>query len=123
MLSAIAIGGALGALARYGVALGMLAVCPRFGPAGTLVANGLGCLAIGFLMVLAQTGAISEASRQFLVTGFLGALTTFSTYGWQTVELAREGRIVTAGANLLANLVLGLTAVVLGLWIGQRWIG
>jgi CrcB protein len=122
-LVAIAIGGGLGAVARYGVALAALAVYPRFPPAGTLIANVLGCLVIGILMVLAQASIVSELQRQLWVTGFLGGLTTFSTYGWQTIELAREQRYGMAMLNLAANLVLGLGAVLIGIWIAQRAIG
>ena len=122
-LGAIACGGAIGAVGRYVIALGALSVFPRFAPAGTLIANVLGCFLIGLLMVLAQASVISEATRQLWVTGCLGALTTFSTFGWQTVELAREDRYDLAAMNLGLNCTLGLLAVMVGLWIGRRIAG
>jgi CrcB protein len=122
-LTAIALGGAAGALTRYGIALGAAAAFPRFAPAGTLIANVLGCVLIGSLMVLAQSAVISDLQRQLWVTGFLGALTTFSTYGWQTVELVREQRLGLAAMNLLANLVLGLGGVVVGISLVRRLQG
>lgn len=121
-LLAIAVGGAAGALARYWVALTAVVLFPRFAPAGTLIVNTVGCLAIGALMVLAQGAVISEWSRQLWVTGFLGALTTFSAFGWQTIELTREGRFVLAAVNVLCNVGLGLGAVGAGLWLGRRWL-
>lgn len=122
-LVAIAVGGACGALARYGVAVAALALCPRFPPAGTLVANVAGCVLIGVLMVLAHAGAVSEWTRQLLVTGFLGGLTTFSTFGWQTIELTREARYGAAACNVAGNTVLGLAGVLLGVWLAQRGWG
>jgi CrcB protein len=119
-LAAVAVGGACGAVARYGVSLWALAIVPRFPPAGTLIANVTGCLLIGVAMTLAQQGALSEEWRQFVVSGFLGAFTTFSTFGFQTVELVREGRHGAAAFNLAANVVIGIGAVAIGLWVGRR---
>ncbi|MFV0444990.1 MAG: fluoride efflux transporter CrcB [Planctomycetaceae bacterium] len=122
-LAAVALGGAIGAVARYGITVVALGAFPRFGPAGTLIANVLGCGLIGVAMVLAQSQLLSELQRQLCVTGFLGALTTFSTYSYQTIELAREGRFALAMFNLLSNLVLGFLAVAVGLWLGRRIVG
>ncbi|MCA9055057.1 MAG: fluoride efflux transporter CrcB [Planctomycetaceae bacterium] len=122
-LGVVALGGAIGAVARYQIALATVALYPRFAPAGTLVANVLGCFLIGLLMVLAQSQILSETSRQLWVTGGLGALTTFSTFGWQTVELVREGRLTLALLNVGLNGGLGFGAVIAGIWIGRRAIG
>lgn len=122
-IAAVAAGGAVGAVARYGTALGAVAIFPRFPPAGTLVVNVVGCVLIGVLMVFAQAGSISELQRQLWVTGALGALTTFSTFGWQTIELAREHRYQLAVINVVANLLLSLLAVLLGIWLADRLLG
>ena len=55
--------------------------------------------------------------------GLLGSLTTFSTFGYQTIELAREGSPKLAIVNVVANLAIGLPAVMLGLWIGKKFVG
>ena len=108
--------------ARGRIAIAALATWPAFAPAGTLIVNVAGCFGIGMLMVLAQAPSISELARQLWVTGFLGALTTFSTFGWQTVELMREDRFGLALVNVSANCVLGLSAVSVGIWLGRRLI-
>ncbi len=122
-LGAVAIGGACGALARYGIALAAAMYVPRFSPLGTLVANLVGCLLIGVAMQAAQQHSLTDLQRQLIVTGFLGALTTFSTFGFQTIELLREQRYGAALGNVLANLLLGLAAVAVGLWLARRWQG
>lgn len=119
-LAAVAFGGAGGALARYGVSVWALSLIPRFPPAGTLIANVVGCLLIGAAMPLAQHNVLSETNRQLLISGFLGAFTTFSTFGYQTVELFREEQYAAALLNMTANLACGLAAVMVGLWLGRR---
>jgi len=122
-LAVIALGGAAGAIARYGLALWGAWAVPNFPAIGTLAANLAGCCLIGLLMALAQRGTISETARQLLVTGFLGALTTFSTFSWQTIELARERHWGAAVVNVALNCGLGLPAVLLGLWLARRYGG
>jgi CrcB protein len=122
-LIAVAAGGVLGAVARYAVSLWVVALIPRFPPAGTLIVNVAGCVLIGTLMVLAEHARISETARQLWVTGFAGSLTTFSTFAFQTIELAREERYGLAAVNVLANSVVGFAAVLAGFWIARRIIG
>jgi CrcB protein len=113
-------GGSLGALSRYGVTLlaGKL-FGSRF-PWGTLVVNLAGCFLIGVSMALADRGVTvtSPSTRLFFVTGYLGALTTFSTFGLETVNAVREEAYLVAVANVLSNNVLGAALVFLGLWLG-----
>ena len=109
-------GGFLGANLRH---LTSIWAARRYGiafPYGTLIVNLAGCLAMGMVMggLAARTGNSDEA-RLLLATGFLGGLTTFSTFGFQTVELIREGRTGAALANLLSSTTLGLAAVTAGL--------
>jgi CrcB protein len=123
VLSAVALGGACGAVARHVVSLVLAQWCPRFPMMGTLVVNLVGCLLIGVLAAVLVQRDASEVWRHLLVAGFLGGLTTFSTFGFQTVELLREDRLLLAIVNILANLVPGLLLVAAGLRIGQRIIG
>lgn len=110
-LLVIALGGALGALARYAVSEWFMR---RF-PAGTLLVNVVGCLLIGLVMGLSiHRPWPSHTARLFFVTGFLGALTTFSTFGWQTISLAQKNDFLLATANVVLSLVLSLVAVAVG---------
>jgi CrcB protein len=61
-------------------------------------------------MAFVATGKLSQTSRLLLVTGLLGSLTTFSTFGWETVELFRESQVRLALLNVAANVLLGITA-------------
>ncbi len=112
-LLAVAFGGAIGATARYGVHL-FWTTRAAF-PLGTLTANVIGCLLIGVLMAAAmRRDWLDESARLFLITGLLGSLTTFSTFGYESFELAEQGRWGWAAANVVLNLVVGLGAVGLG---------
>lgn len=110
----IGVAGALGAVSRY---YGSGFVSPLTGdslPLGTLAVNVLGSFALGFLLVWAQSRATSEQLRNFVGVGFLGSFTTFSTFSWETVELARAGEVWRAGGYAVGSLVAGLIAVLLG---------
>lgn len=123
-ITAVAAGGAVGAVSRFLLNSWTVKAVPRFAPAGTLLVNVLGCLLIGLLVVaLAAKNGDREFARAFLVTGLLGSLTTFSTFGFQTVELVHEGATRLAIINVIANIALGLPAVLLGMWIGKRLVG
>jgi CrcB protein len=116
----IGMAGAAGALARYGV--GVLAVRmlgERFA-FGTLAVNVMGCLVLGFLLELERgTDIVSHPLRLLLAVGFLGAFTTFSTFGYETLRYLEEGAGHLAVLNISANLVLGFGAVWLG-FLGAR---
>jgi CrcB protein len=108
----VAAGGAAGSVARYAInGLAVATVGTRF-PAGTLTANLLGCLIIGVLLFFIMDRAQpSVAVQRLLITGFLGGLTTFSSFGYETVLLMRQGEVGKAALNIGANVVLGLGAV------------
>lgn len=112
----IVAGAVLGAPARFFVQ-GRVQEWAGLGfPWGTLVVNLTGCLAIGFFATLAfERELFSREARAFLMVGFLGSYTTFSTFGWETFELARELDILKAVGNLAASVLLGLVAV----WSGS----
>jgi len=117
----VAAGGALGAVCRYGIAT--LAV-RLFGSGfawGTLLVNLAGCLLLGFLFaVVDQRSVMGPGARLFVMTGFLGALTTFSTYALESVQFARVGEYGLFLTNLAANNLGGLVLALIGLWIGYR---
>jgi len=109
-------GGFLGSVARY--VLGGFVLhstgAARF-PYGTLVVNVTGCLAIGVIAGLAERASLfTPGARLFLITGFLGGYTTFSAFAYETVFLAREHAWVSAMGNVLAQVTLGLVAVIAG---------
>lgn len=113
----LALGGAIGTLARFGVS-GLVA--QHFGnafPWGTLVINVTGSFLIGFIATFTDTDGrftLNSTARYFVMTGVLGGFTTFSSFSLQTLALAREGEWLRAGANSVGSLVLCLVAVWLG---------
>ena len=119
----VGLGGSLGAVARYGISEFVKQRLPNHGHAGTFVVNAIGCLVIGVVMTLAsQEGtSIAPAWKLLIVTGCLGALTTFSTFGYDTVSLVQQSRVPDAIANVIGNMVVGLCAVVVGVKIAS-WI-
>lgn len=117
----VLLGGSLGALSRYGVSL--LAV-KLFGvkfPWGTLIVNLSGCFLIGLAFAWGERGfgIMNPSVRLFFMTGFLGALTTFSTFGLETVTALQAGRYLVAAANIVANNVIGIALVFLGVVVGR----
>jgi CrcB protein len=114
----IAVGGAVGALARFGVGEGLMLLLGKAFPYGTLVVNVAGCFLLGMLAAL-HTHALSAEVRTGLAAGFLGALTTFSTFGFETIDQLERGQWLVALANVMANLVLGFLAVWLGLLLAR----
>jgi CrcB protein len=112
-------GGGIGALTRYGVSLLANRMFGSAFPVGTLFVNLSGCLLIGISFSLAEQKLINPNFRLFFVTGFLGALTTFSTYAVERVVAMRDGMHVTALINLAGNNIAGLILVIFGLWLGR----
>jgi CrcB protein len=114
-----ALGGALGALARWAVSTALPHAHGAW-PWATLLVNLSGCLVIGFLLaVLLARYAHSVWMRPFLAVGVLGGYTTYSTFAVDVVQLARAGRTGPAVAYVLASVLGGVLAVVLGLLVGR----
>lgn len=113
-------GGSLGAASRYGV--GLLAVKlwgPGF-PWGTLIVNLGGCFLIGLLFALAdRVRLLTPEMRLFLITGYLGALTTFSSFALETVNAGRVGLMLQPLVNILVNNIGGLALTFCGIWLGS----
>ncbi|MFD1882139.1 fluoride efflux transporter CrcB [Paracoccus pacificus] len=114
----VALGGGLGAMARYGVnIMAMRAIGPGF-PWATLTVNVAGSLLMGLLVVtLAERGGNHLAP--FLLTGVLGGFTTFSAFSLDTLFLWEGGKAVLAIGYVVASVVLSLAAVLAGLAIGR----
>lgn len=112
----VALGGALGSVARFKVSGWVLhhGASVLF-PAGTFLVNVAGCLLIGILAGLAaKYDALSADTRLFLFTGVLGGFTTFSAFGLETFFLLRKGEFAVAGAYVVLSVLAGL----LVLWLG-----
>ena len=116
----VAIGGALGSVLRYVLSL----VIPKSAeitagfPWPTFVANILGCLCIGiFSGLFLKCGTLSPNLKLFLVTGFCGGFTTFSTFASENLALLQSGKIGMFAAYALSSFVLGVAACAVGLYI------
>ncbi len=114
-------GGSIGALARYAVSLWAAKLFGTRFPWGTLTVNLSGCFLIGLGFAWGERGLglMNPSIRLFFITGFLGALTTFSTFGLETVNSMREGTHLVTVANILSNNVLGAALVFLGMLVGR----
>lgn len=118
----VALGGALGAVARYGLVLLVRPHSPGW-PLGTLVVNLIGCLAIGVIGGAGQHVLSPRADSRvwaFAVIGILGGFTTFSSFGLETVELVEEGRMASAAAYIALSNVVGLGFAWLGYVLGAK---
>ncbi len=115
-LAVIAVGGALGALGRYGIGLALPHQRGSF-PTATFAINILGCLLIGVvIVVLTEWGDAPALARPFLATGILGGFTTFSTFATDAVELLAIGPSPTAIGYLIGT----PAAAILATWSGVR---
>ena len=112
---AISLGAALGALLRWGLAVGLNHAFPAL-PPGTLVANLVGGYLIGLAIALfAQAPQLSPEWRLFVITGFLGGLTTFSTFSAEVVNALQQGRLGWAAATVSTHVLGSLGLTLLGL--------
>lgn len=117
---AVACGGALGAVARFAtVMLSQFLFGARF-PVGTLLVNCLGSFLIGLFMSLYMDRlADFEYWRLFIVVGFLGAYTTFSSFAWDTWVLYLDGQWAAASLNVLLNNVSTIALLLVGIFAGR----
>jgi len=117
----VMLGGSLGALSRYAVSLLAAKLFGARFPWGTLAVNLSGCFLIGLAFAWGERGLslMNPSIRLFFMTGFLGALTTFSTFGLETVNSMREGTYLVTVVNFLSNNVLGVCLVFLGMLVGR----
>ena len=108
--------GALGCVARYLISGWVYALAGRDFPYGTLAVNLLGAFIIGLLMEFGLRSTLIPATlRTGLSIGFLGGLTTFSTFSYETIRLLEDGEFFSASANVLSSVFLCLVCTWLGL--------
>lgn len=120
--AAIALGGGLGALARWLMTSGVHRWLGRDFPWGTLSVNVAGSFAMGLLAVLlVERLDLGPAWRAGVLVGFLGAFTTFSTFAFETAGLAEAGLGARAVANVLLSVAACLAAVIAGVQLARYW--
>jgi fluoride exporter len=112
---AVIVGAALGAPARYLLDRAVQARHESRFPWGTFAVNVAGSFILGVLAGAGSTGWVTH----LVGTGFCGALTTYSTFGYETVRLMREGAARSAALNTLASIAAGLAVAYLGIWLGR----
>jgi CrcB protein len=113
----IALGSALGGVARYACSSMVANAFGETFPLGTLLVNVLGSFVIGFFATATGSDGrfvVSPDARQFVIVGLCGGYTTFSAFSWQTLVLVQDGEMVRAGANVGASVALCLASVWLG---------
>jgi len=118
---AVAVGGALGAIARYAINNSFLVGWFQPFPFPTFFINVTGSLLIGFVFALfTQKMVVGEYWQIFLTVGFLGAYTTFSTFEFETLMLIREKKLSFAMLYVLLSVIVGFAAVLAGVWLANK---
>jgi fluoride exporter len=116
----IGVAGACGACARYGLTNAVHSFVGRDLPWGTICVNVLGCLLFGlFTGLLDERLALSTEVKAILLTGFMGAFTTFSTYMYETHQMLEDGRWIHAAGHMTLQNAVGFGAIILGLAISR----
>ncbi len=119
ILSLIAMGGAIGACSRYLVSEWCITLFGRSFPYGTLTVNIVGSFIMGLLIAAFENEWLAPYPwRQIIGLGFLGALTTFSTFSMDNVLLMQQGAFFKVGLNVLLNVFLSISAA----WVAYHWL-
>ena len=117
----IAMGGALGAVLRYGASLSVYSLLGRGFPYGTLFVNVSGSLLMGLLsVIMLERFNIDPEWRAAVLVGVLGSFTTFSTFSIETLNLLEQGDVIRATANIVLSVLVCLVAVWFGVLIGRQ---
>jgi len=120
----IAVAGATGAVSRHYLGMAVQRFTGSDFPWGVLVVNGLGCFVFGLFVGLVEyRWPVSEGTRLLVLAGFLGSFTTFSTFAFNTTQLFVERHWMLALGNILLQNVLGISLLLLGLFLPRLWIG
>ncbi len=120
-IAAIAGGGAIGALLRFWISNGVYNVMGRDFPYGTLVVNIIGSFAMGIgFILLVERAALAPEWRAFLLVGLLGALTTFSTFSIETLNLIEAGALTKAVINMVGSVLVCVVAVWGGVLLARQ---
>lgn len=121
MFTAIAVGAVLGAWARYLLTQLIQTIWGQGFPYATLSINVSGCFVMGFLFVeTLERLTIPGFLRTGMLTGFLGAYTTFSTYSMETFLLVEQGELLKGGLYVIASNLLGLSAAYAGTFLARN---
>lgn len=111
------LGGGLGSVLRFGISRLQMPFLPEQFPAGTVLANILACTLLGFLiLVLKDRPVANDGLKYFLAIGFCGGFSTFSTFGFETVQLIKTGYLFLAILNIVISIGIGFTI----LWLFMR---
>ena len=119
----VALGGALGSMARYGTSIAAARMWGSTFPWGTLIVNVVGSFIMALFGTLTVSGGLIPASaglRTFVMVGFCGGFTTFSSFSLQTLELARGNEALSAFANVVVSVVLCLLAAAVGHYLASQ---
>src|SRR5438477_8653121 len=118
---AVATGGAVGAVARYAVALFVATFWRRDFPLATFLINVSGSFVLGFFSTFAaEKIPIDPIWRLLVTTGFIGAYTTFSTFEYETQRLTESGALWWGALNIITSVAAGFAAVQLGVFLARR---
>lgn len=115
----VLLGGALGAPLRYLTDVWVQSRHDSVFPWGTFAVNGFGSAVVGVTAGAVNGGGAAEWVLSVVGVGFCGALTTFSTFGYETLRLVEEGSLLEAAANTVGSVVVGLAAVATGWYAGS----
>lgn len=116
----VGLGSALGAWARWGLSVWLNSI--GMIPLGTLMANAIGGLLMGVALALFQTmPQLSHEWRLFIAMGFLGGLTTFSTFSAQAFMLLQKQAYAWAGLHVLTHVLVSVLLTIVGYWCVMRW--
>lgn len=118
----IALAGAVGTVCRYAIAALVQRLCGSDFPWGTLLVNGLGCFLFGLVWAVADERlGISGEHKLIVLTGFMGAFTTFSTFAFETSAMLKDAQWWIAAANVFGHNALGVACVFLGFAASRLW--
>lgn len=122
LILSVGVGGFIGAIARFLISGWVQKSSGMFFPVGTLSVNVIGSLLIGFLALYFES-VVSPHQKALVITGMLGALTTFSTFSLETVTMLQGGLWGRAAANVTLNALLCITATLLGMMLFRKLYG